>query len=124
RLVAGVPDDPVPRGVEDPVQRERQLDHTEVGPEVPAGPGHLGDQEVPDLAGQPVELRAGQPAQVRGFPDRLQQAHSLLLGRSNPAPSGQPPAPTAGSPLSRSAPRPSRSEPPYAAPDQPPGVWG
>ena len=86
RLVAGVPDDPVPRRVEDPVQRECELDHAEVGPEMAAGPGHLRDEEVPDLAGEPVELGAGQPAQVRGFPDRVQQAHSLLLGRSNPAP--------------------------------------
>ena len=36
-LVAGVPQDDVAGRVEDPVQGEGQLDHAEVGAEVPAG---------------------------------------------------------------------------------------
>ena len=45
-LVAGVEDDPVPRGVEDPVHRERQLDHAEVGAEVAAPRGAGRDEEL------------------------------------------------------------------------------
>ena len=66
-LVAGVEDDPVVRRVEDPVDGDGQLDHAEVGAEVAAVPGDLGDQEVADLAGELVELlrrrgRAGRAA--------------------------------------------------------------
>ena len=65
-LVAGVPDDGVGRRVEHPVQRQRQLDGAEVGPEVAAGLGHGLDDEVADLAGEIVQLgvasaRAGPP---------------------------------------------------------------
>ena len=45
-----------------------------------AGAGDLGDQEVPDLPGQPVQLGPGQLPQVGGFPDLLQHGHLLLLG--------------------------------------------
>ena len=51
-LMAGVEDDRVVRRVEHPVQRERELDHTEVGAEMPAGCSDLVDQELADLAGQ------------------------------------------------------------------------
>ena len=43
-LVPGVEHDPVLRRVEHPVQRDRQLDHAEVRPEVTAVPGHHRDQ--------------------------------------------------------------------------------
>jgi hypothetical protein len=72
RLVAGVPQDPVVRRVEDPVQRQRELDGAEIGAEVAAGARHRGDQEVPDLLGQRGELRAVQPPQVPGSVDRVQ----------------------------------------------------
>ena len=55
-LVAGVPHDRVGRRVEDPVQGEREFDGTEVRAEVTGIVGHGGDDEVPDLAGQLVEL--------------------------------------------------------------------
>ncbi len=72
-LVAGVEQDPVLGRVEDPVQRQRELDHTEVGAEVPAGAGHLGDQEVPDLGGEHVQLLAREAPEVRGATDRVDQ---------------------------------------------------
>ncbi len=56
RLVAGVPDDRIGRRVEDPVQGQRQLDGAEVRAEVPGVVGHRRHDEVPDLAGQLVEL--------------------------------------------------------------------
>ena len=55
-LVADIPDELVMRGVEDEVQGERQLDHTEAGGEVAAVAGDGGDDELADLRRQPVEL--------------------------------------------------------------------
>ena len=85
RLVAGVPHDPVPRRVEHPVQRQRQLHHAQVRTEVTTAAGDLGHEELADLPGELVQLRPGQPTQVHRLLDRVQQAHSLLLGRSMPA---------------------------------------
>ena len=48
-LMAGVEDDRIVRRVEHPVQRERQLDDTEVGAEMSAGCSDLVDQEFADL---------------------------------------------------------------------------
>ena len=48
-LVPGVEDDRVVRRVEDPVDRDRQLDDAEVRPEVAAGPRHVLDEELADL---------------------------------------------------------------------------
>ncbi len=74
-LVPGVEDDPVLRGVEDPVQRQGQLDDAEVGAEVAAGAGDLADQEVADLGGQLVELGVGEVAQVTRAGDPVQHSH-------------------------------------------------
>ncbi len=63
--VSGVVDDRVVRRLEDAVQRDGQLDDAEVGAEVPARPGHLVDQELPDLRRQGGEARGGQPTQCR-----------------------------------------------------------
>ena len=51
-LVAGVEDDRIVRRVEHPVQCERELDHAEVGAEMPTGCSDLVDQELSDLIGQ------------------------------------------------------------------------
>ena len=78
-LVAGVEDDPVARGVEDPVQGDGQLDHAEVGAQVPAGGGHGADQVLADLLGEGVEVgvveaaehgRRGDAGQDAGGADR------------------------------------------------------
>jgi len=60
RLVAGVPDDPVDRRVQGPVQSDGELDDADVGAEVAAADSHRPDEEVPDLGGQLAELVAGQ----------------------------------------------------------------
>ena len=78
-LVAGVEDDRVVRGIEDPVERDGQLDHAEVWAEVPPSSAHLRDQELPDLSGQLGQLLAPQLSQVIRFIDRLQQRHALTL---------------------------------------------
>ena len=65
-LVAGVENDPVARGVEDPVDRQSQLDHAEVGAEVAATAGARCDQLVADLGRKLVQLAVVESAQVRG----------------------------------------------------------
>ena len=79
RLVPGVEDDLVLGRVEDPVDRDRELDHAEVRPEVPAGPDRRLDQQVTDLPGQAGELILAQSLQVLGAVDALQQGHGVLL---------------------------------------------
>ena len=51
-LVAHVPDDLVPGGVKDVMQRDGELHHPQAGGEVPAGHGDRGDDFVADLPGQ------------------------------------------------------------------------
>ena len=51
-LVAGVEDDRIVRRIEHPVDRQRQLDDAEVGPQMPPGSSHLVDQKLANLAGQ------------------------------------------------------------------------
>ena len=70
----GVPDDRVAGGLEHPVQRQGQLDHAEIRPEVPASAGHVLDQEGTDLGRQLVELVAAQTLQVLGTADVFEHA--------------------------------------------------
>ena len=63
-LVTGVPDDPVRRRVEEPVEGDRDLDDAEARAEVAAGLRDGRDDRVPDLRGERLELRLGQPAEV------------------------------------------------------------
>ena len=51
-LMTGVEDDRLGRGVEDPVERDRELDRTEIRPQVTAGLSDGTDQEVADLFGE------------------------------------------------------------------------
>jgi hypothetical protein len=64
-LVAGVEQERILRGVEHPVQHQRQLDDAEVGPEVPAALGNLVHQKDPDLVCEVGEFRVGEPPEVR-----------------------------------------------------------
>ncbi len=85
-LVTGVEDDPVPRGVEDPVQRDRQLDHAQVRPEVPAGARHRRHEVLADLLRQGLQLSLVEATQVGGPGDARQDARGgtarweLVLG--------------------------------------------
>ena len=74
-LVAGVPDDPVARRLEQAVQRDGQLDHAERRPEVAAGPGDGPDDGVADLDGELGELDLVEAAQVGGVLDGRQDRH-------------------------------------------------
>jgi hypothetical protein len=55
-LVAGVPEDPVTGRVEHPVDRDRQLDDAEVGPEVAAGAAHPVHEEATDLLREAAQV--------------------------------------------------------------------
>src|SRR5262249_60340860 len=66
RLVAGVPDDPVDRRVEEPVECDRQLDDAEAAAEVAAGRRDRGDDRLADLGSEAVELVCREGPQVGG----------------------------------------------------------
>ena len=73
RLVAGVPQHGVGGGVEHPVQREGELDGTEVGAEVPAGLGDGLHDEVAELAGELVELLVAEGPQIGRLVDGVEE---------------------------------------------------
>ena len=68
-LVAGVPDDPVARRLEQPVERDRQLDDAERRAEVAAGVRDGPDDRLADLDRQLRELDLVEAAQVGGVLD-------------------------------------------------------
>src|SRR5262249_41591290 len=63
-LVADVPDETVARRIEQPVQRDGQLDDAETGAEVAARGRHRFDQIRAQLVGDVLELRFGNLAEV------------------------------------------------------------
>ena len=79
-LVAGVPQDGVVGRLEDAVQRQGQLDRAEVRAEVAAVGGHGLHDEVPDLAGQLVELGVAERAQVGRLVDGVQDHGAVRFG--------------------------------------------
>ena len=84
RLVAGVPEDRILRGLEHSVQGERQFDGAEVRTEVSGVLGHGFDDEVADLAGQRVDLGVRQAAEVARLVDPLQVHQRTTLSRPSP----------------------------------------
>ena len=86
-LVAGVPDDPVARRLEQSMQRDRQLDDAERRAEVAAGLGDGPDDRLADLGGELGELGFGQAAQVGGVVQAVEDGHGgatpvMMAGRS------------------------------------------
>src|SRR5690606_37956510 len=69
----------VPRRVEAPVDRQGQLHHAEVRPQVPAGARDVGDQEGPDLLRQLPHLAPGEAVQVLRGADRFEKAHGQAV---------------------------------------------
>ena len=63
-LMADIPDQPVARRVEQVVQRDRQLDHAEPGPQMTAGHRDRADGLGPQFVGDLPEVLLGQTAQV------------------------------------------------------------
>jgi hypothetical protein len=50
--MTGVEDDGIVRRIEDPVQRQGELDDAEIRTEMPSGCSHLVNQELTDLSSQ------------------------------------------------------------------------
>ena len=73
-LVADVPEDLVLRRVEQRVQRDGDLAGAEVGAEVAADLPHRVDQQLADLLGDLLELVVGEPVQVGGAVDAVEDA--------------------------------------------------
>ena len=65
-LVTGIPDDPVARRLQQPMQRDGQLDDTERGAEMAAGFRDGADDRLADLGRELGQFPLGQAAQVRG----------------------------------------------------------
>ena len=61
-LVPHVKDQPVPAGIEHPVDSHSQLHRSQVGGQMPPCPGHIPDQLLPEL---PAQRRGLLVAQVR-----------------------------------------------------------
>ena len=74
RLMPGIEQDAVFRGVEHPMQSEREFHHAEIRTKVSPGARHLGHEEIADLRGQDSEFRCGQLAQVTRAVDAGQEA--------------------------------------------------
>ena len=77
-LMADVPDNPVPRGVEYVVQGDRELDHAETGAKVPAGDGDRIDGLGPQFVGDLPELAFLEPPEVVRGVDLIKEGR---LGR-------------------------------------------
>ena len=77
-LVAGVPDDPVARRFEEPVQGDRELDDPEGAAEVSAGRRDGRDDGLADLGGELIELRFGQATEVGGAMESREDRHASL----------------------------------------------
>ena len=75
-LVADVPDQPVARRVEHPVQGDRQLDHAEAGAEMAAGHRDGVDRLLPQLVGELAQFLLGQVAQILGRLDQIEKRAS------------------------------------------------
>ena len=91
-LVGDVEDELVARGLEDAVEGEGQLDHAEVGADVPAVAGRDLDEARADLGGELRQAVGGQAADVLRTADGGQQGHGQAA--SSPSPSASPPPPS------------------------------
>ena len=85
--MADVPDQPVARRIEDPMQGDGELDDPEPGAQVAARHGHGVDRLLPQLVDQLAQVLLGEGPQVRRRLDPVEQrrlgdlvhAHITLL---------------------------------------------
>ncbi len=78
-LVTDVPEDLVPRGVEQAVEGDRELTGAEVGAEVAADLADRVDDQLACLLRDLLELLVGEVLQIGGRVDRLEQPRLVLL---------------------------------------------
>ena len=79
-LMADVPDQPVVRGVEHVMQRDRQLDDAEAGAQMPAGDRHGIDRFGAQFVGNLPQLAFAQLAQVSWYFDPVKEGGLRGLG--------------------------------------------
>ena len=77
-LMAGVPDELVGRAVEQPVERDGQLDHAERAAQVAAGAGHGPDDRSAQLGAQLTQLDVAQLPEVAGAFNARQEGQERL----------------------------------------------
>jgi hypothetical protein len=80
RLVRNVERDAIPvlGDVEDVVQRDGQLDHTQIAGEMTAGALHALDQKLADLGAECFQIGARQTLEVFGVVDRREDVHQRV----------------------------------------------
>ena len=76
-LMADVPDHPVAGGVEDVVERDRQLDHPETRAEMTAGHRDGVDHLLAQLVGDLRELVLGEAAEVFGRGEGVEEGRCV-----------------------------------------------
>jgi hypothetical protein len=79
--MARVEDDRVVRRIEDTMKRQRELDHAEVGPQMPPGGRNLVDQVLADFVGEVGELPLRKALQICGTADLFKHPVSVRTGR-------------------------------------------
>jgi hypothetical protein len=77
--MARIPDDSITRRFEQPMKRNRELDHAERGTEVATRGGDRFDDLLADLIGQLSQLRVAQPTQVGRAPERRKDSQGSML---------------------------------------------
>ncbi len=82
-LVSGVPQQRVTRRIEDPVQRESELDDAEVGAEVATGAADRIDQLLADIGGQGGELLIREVSKVGGPTYLRERCHGPSVEKSD-----------------------------------------
>src|SRR5262249_12032513 len=82
-LVAGVPDDLIGRGIEDPVQRDGQLYYAQVRTEMTAIPRYRLNEELADLSGELHQLILAERLDITRAGDRFEQRHLVRSSQSS-----------------------------------------
>jgi hypothetical protein len=84
-LVTDVPDDAIIGSIEDIMQRDGKLDHSEAGAKMTAGHSHSVNGFLAEFVGNLAELVGFQASEVFGCLDEVEQrgfrntSHSMLL---------------------------------------------
>ena len=87
-LVADVEEEFVPGRIEGAVQGDGQFDHTEVGPEVPAGLGDRADEFLADFPGEARKVGFGDGTDIGRAVDPGEEGRFRFLRRHRTPPRG------------------------------------
>src|SRR3569833_1166604 len=79
RLVSRVEDERITRRIEHPVQRDGELHHPKVRPQVSAVRRYRGDQALPDLRRQGDQVTRRKVLQIPRTTERIKECHTTTL---------------------------------------------